>query len=439
MKIFVRNGALLVLSLLVLHCGGSSKKIAPEQYSQMQPQERIRYLNTQLEKNPNNTELKKMLYKEYLNLDMTPQALTVMEQVLAAEPYNSEVMYEYGELQYREGNSKEAYRAFLSVMEGSSAELYKTKISGYVSSGFKLQQLTFDPADEGFPVFSPDGRKLLYQKKMNDNWDIIEYDIASQSPRTLTSSPADEESPVYSQLGSKIVYTTTAEDRRPIDPKYKVREIVAMDLNDGYVSLLTQSVADDWLPRYNHSGSQLVFVSDRNDLRKVSYVAKNSDIFIMESDGSFQQQLTNTPANEGGPCFSADDKRIFFHSDKNGQYDIFEMRTDGSKVMTIIDNPRGNDVNPDASPDGEYLAFVSDRDGNYEIYRSRVDGSGQERLTFSPGVDASPVFSSDGKFIAFHSNRNGNYDIFILNLALSSSNTVMTTSDLINRLSELAN
>lgn len=438
MSVIIRSSFLLIISVLLFQCGGS-KKIAPEQYNQLPPQERIRYLNAQIEKNPDNVELKKMLYREYLNLDMTPQALTVMEQVLTVEPYNMDVKYEYGELQYQEGNHKEAYGAFLSVMESSSGENYKSKISRFVSSSYKLQQITFDPADEAFPVFSPDGRKFLYQKRTNENWDIVEYDIASQSVSVVISSPADEESPDYAPFGSKIVYTTNAEDRRPIDAKYKSREIVSKDQNDGYVTLLTQSVADDWLPRYNHSGSMIVFVSDRGDLRKVSYVDKNSDIFTMEPDGSFQQQLTNTPSNEGGACFSADDKLIYYHSDKNGQYDIYEMRPDGSKQMTIIDNPNGNDVNPTASADGGYLAFMSDRDGNYEIYRSRIDGSGQERLTFDPGVDANPVFSSDGKFIVFHSNRNGNYDIFLINLAQSTGTVAMTSSELINRLSELAN
>lgn len=438
MRVIIRSSVLLIVSVLLFQCG-SSKKVSPEQYNQLPPQERVRYLTEQVEKNPNNVELKKMLYREYLNLDMTPQALTLMEQVLILEPSNVDVKYEYGELQYREGNHKKAYGAFLSVMESSSGENFKSKISNFVSSGYKLQQITFDSADEAFPVFSPDGRKFLYQKRVNDNWDIVEYDIASQNVSPVVSTPADEESPDYSPVGSTIVYTSNAEDRRPIDAIYKSREIVSMDLNDGYVTLLTQSVADDWLPRYNHSGSMMVFVSDRGDLRKVSYIDKNSDIFTMEPDGSFQQQLTNAPSNEGGACFSGDDKLIYYHSDKNGQYDIFEMRPDGSKAMTIIDNPNGNDVNPFASPDGEYLAFMSDRDGNFEIYRSRVDGSGQERLTFDPAVDANPVFSSDGKFIVFHSNRNGNYDIFLINLTQSTGAVAMTNSELIDRLSELAN
>jgi TolB protein len=362
-----------------------------------------------------------------------------MQEVVQLAPYDMDVRYEYGVLQYGEGNHKEAYRTFLSVMESSSAELYQSRISKYISSGYRLQQITFDTADEGFPVFSPDGTKILYQMKVDGNWDIIEYNIASQSPNVVVSTPADEELAVYSPNSARIVYTTNEDDRRPIEAKLKAREIVSMNLNDGYVDKLTQSVADDWLPRFDQSGTFIVFSSDRGDLRKVSYVDKNSDVFLMEKNGSFQQQLTDSPANEGGACFSADGKHIYFHSDKNGTYDIFEMRRNCSQVMAIIDDPSGNDVNPYASADGQYLVFVSDRDGNYELYRARTDGSEQERLTFDPAVDANPVLSADSRVIAFHSNRNGNYDIFLLNLAASSSPAALTTGELISRLTELAN
>jgi Tol biopolymer transport system component len=427
-----------MMGFLLLHCG-STKQITPEEYSTLQPQDRIRYLNAKIEKDPGNVELKKLLYREYLNLEMTPQALDVMQEVQLLTPYDMDVKYEYGVLQYEEGNHEEAYRAFLTIMESSSAELYKSRISKYVSSGYRLQQITFDSADEGFPVFSPDGTKILYQKKVNENWDIIEYNIASQSQNVVVSTPADEELPVYAPQSARIIYTTNEDDRRPIDAKLKAREIASMDLNDGYIAKLTQSVADDWLPRFDRSGTYVLFTSDRSDLRKVSFLEKNSDVFIMETDGSFQQQLTDSPANEGGGCFSADGTHIFFHSNRNGTYDIFEMRKNGSQVMTLIDNSNGNDVNPYASADGQYLVFVSDRDGNYELYRARTDGSEQERLTFDRAVDSSPLLSADGSVVAFHSNRNGNYDIFLLNLAASSSQSTMTTSELITRLGELAN
>ncbi|RMF59429.1 MAG: hypothetical protein D6748_06395 [Calditrichaeota bacterium] len=427
---------LLSMVLLVLSCGGV-KTLTQQEYENLSTQERIQYLNKQVEKHPEDLTWRRMLYQEYLNADMVPQALSVMEDILARDPYQSDVQFKYGELQYRSGNYKEAYHAFLSLMQSAAGEAYREPVAHYVSGNYVIEQVTSNPADEGFPSFTSDGKKLVFQRKQNDNWDIVEYDFETQSEKVLVSTPADEELPVLSPDEKFLVYTTTSEDHRPIDTKFKTREIVSMDLKDQYVFNLTQSIADDWNPHFDRTGKYIAFVSDRADLRNVNYTERQSDIYIMESDGDFQHQLTTDPSNEGGVCFSADNKHLYFHSDRNGTYDIFTMKTDGSQVMTVIDNPQGDDVNPSASPDSAFIAFVSNRDGNYEIYRSRVDGSGQERLTFHPAIDGSPVWSPDGKFIAFHSKRNGNFDIFLINLQASTSQ--LTTNDLIQRLQQLVN
>ncbi|RMI13425.1 MAG: hypothetical protein D6681_05895, partial [Calditrichaeota bacterium] len=422
-----------MLVWLVVGCGGG-KKLSPEEYQQLSPQERIQYLEEQARKHPDDVEVRRQLYREYLNIEMVPQAVRVMEELLALSPYEVDVRYEYGELQYKSGNYRQAYAAFLEVLQSASGEAYAPRIAQYVAGKYLIQQITSDPADEAFPMFSPDGKKLIYQKWNGDNWDVVEYDLESQTEKVLIGTPADEELPAYSPDGTRIVFTSNAADHRPVDRQFKVREISIIDLSDRYTQNLTQSVADDWLPRFDPTGNFIVFVSDRSDLRKVSIAEKQSDLFIMESDGDFQHQLTHSSASEGGPCFSADGKRIFFHSDKNGNFDIFVMRADGRQVMTVVDSP-ANDVHPYASPDSQYIAFVSDRDGNYEIYRATVTGADPERLTFHPGTDSNPVYSPDGKVIAFHSNRSGNYDIYFINLEVSTSG--VTTADLIQRLQQL--
>lgn len=435
MNIVLRQGMILLLAAAFLQCGGG-KQISQDEPAGGSSQDRIIKLEKQAAKKTNDINLKKQLYREYLGIGMTAKALMTMEDILIIDPNQTDVQFEYGEVQYQNGNYNKAYDAFLNVMQSTQAEAYRSRVAGYVSGGFTEQRVTSSSAAEGFPSFSPDGRKLLFQKKTGNNWDIVEYDLSTRAETTVIATPANEESPVYSPDGRLITYTSTDEDARPVDPNYKVREILQIDRTDGFVRKLTQSVADDWLPRYSHSGEYLLFVSERNDLRKVSYVAKQSDLFLMESDGDFQVQLTRTPANEGGACFSTDDKRIFFHSDQNGTFDIFTMKRDGSQIMTLIDNSAGNDVNPCTSPDGNWIAFVSDRDGNYEIYRARTNGSGEERLTFHPGVDSNPAYSPDGSMIAFHSNRNGNYDIYVINL--SAPTAVLNSAELVSRLRELS-
>lgn len=434
LKTLLRYMLLLPAGMMLMYCGGGGT-LSQADVAQMSPQEKILRLEKQAQKKPTDINIKRMLYQEYLAADMTPRAMSVMEDILVIDPNQVDVQFQYGELQYKSGNAQRAYESFLRVMESTQGDIYRSSVSAYIAGGYKVVRLTNNPAAEGFPVFSPDGRKIMYQKKVGNNWDIFEYDLATRGESTVITSPADEELPDYSPDGSSVIYASNADDRRPVDAKFKVREISLLNKADNFVQTLTQSAADDWLPRYSNDGEKVLFVSERGDLRDVSYVEKQSDLFLMEKDGDFQQQLTKTAANEGGPCFSADDKRVFYHSDQNGQFDIFTIRHDGSQMMTVVDEKSGNDVNPDASSDGEWITFMSDRDGNYEIYRARVNGADQERLSFSPGVDGNPAFSPDGRSIVFHSNRFGNYDIFLVDL--NQKTQTMSTAQLINRLTEM--
>ncbi len=434
MKNSFRLGITLLLALFLFHCGGG-KKLTQQELQQMSPQDRIQYLTEQVQKHPNDIEAKKALYREYLAIDMKPQAAAVMEDIIALDPYQVDVQFEYGKLKFQMGERKTAYRAFLAVLQSAAGEAYKDAIAEMVAGKFLIEQVTSDSTNEAFPSFSADGQKIVYQKFVNGNWDIYMRDLTTGKDSVLISTPADEELPVLSPDGKLLMYTSNADDKRPIDARLKTREIYVTNLEDGYTVNLTETVADDWLPRFNHHGTRVVFVSDRNDLRKVSYSQKQSDIFIMQPNGAFQLRLTNSPANEGGAAFSADDRSIFFHSNKNGNYDIYVMNLSTQKPQLLVDNPDGDDVNPFASPDSNYIVFYSNRDGNYEIYRCRVDGSGQERLTFNPADDLNPVYSPDGKTIAFHSNRNGNFDIFFLNLEVPASS--VTTNQLIQQLQSM--
>jgi Tol biopolymer transport system component len=65
----------------------------------------------------------------------------------------------------------------------------------------------------------------------------------------------------------------------------------------------------------------------------------NTEIYIMNVDGSEQINLTNSPANDGNPSFSPDDSKIVFISDRggNGRYDICLMNTGGSDQVKLTD------------------------------------------------------------------------------------------------------
>lgn len=433
MKRAIVLSMMLTFAVLLLSCGGP-KKLTQDEYQKLSPQERITFLEKYLEKNPNDTQQKKMLYKEYLQAGMEDQAIPVMKDIINLDPNEAEVQFEYGELMWKRGEKQLAYRAYRDALNAPGGDAYLMQIANHLGGKYLIQQLTSGEANEAFPTFSPDGRRVAYQTDENGNWDIVERDLASGETRFLANSAADEELPFYSPDGKKLVFTTNADDRRPIDNKFKVREIYLKEIESDFERNLTETVADDWLPRFNHAGDRIVFTTERSDLRSVPYTEKQSDIYVMESDGDFHLQLTKNESNDGGACFSADDRKIFFHSNRNGSYDIFVMKSDGSLPMTILGDPDVNEVNPFTSPDSLHFVYFSDEGGNYDLYQAKTDGSEIERLTVNPAKDTDGVYSPDGKTIAFQSDRNGNYDIFILNLEATSEPTVNSVLSQLNQL-----
>jgi Tol biopolymer transport system component len=91
---------------------------------------------------------------------------------------------------------------------------------------------------------------------------------------------------------------------------------------------------------------------------------------------------------------------------------LYIMRSNGSNLERLTTGK--NDIAPAASPDGSQIAFVSDRDGNWEIYVINTDGTGLRRLTNNASRDGLPTWSPDGQWLAFVTNREGNWSVWAM-------------------------
>ncbi|HDR3890873.1 TPA: PD40 domain-containing protein, partial [Bacillus cereus] len=92
------------------------------------------------------------------------------------------------------------------------------------------------------------------------------------------------------------------------------------------------------------------------------------------------------------PSWSPDGQKIAFTSFRDGNPEIYVMNTDGSNQTRITNSP-GNNIDPSWSPDGQKIAFTSTRDGNGEIYVMNTDGSNQTNITNNPASDNEPSWS----------------------------------------------
>src|SRR5918996_3202606 len=147
--------------------------------------------------------------------------------------------------------------------------------------------------------------------------------------------------------------------------------------------------------------NMLAFVSERDG---------NSEIYVMNADGTGLLRLTNDAGRDVDPAWSPDGKRIAFASDRAGKSDIYVMNADGSNLVRRTQSAKedvrtGPSEAPAWSPDGSKIAFSSHRDGRVGIYVMSVDGdwANPTRVGYDRGWNAHPAWSPDGTQIAFAS------------------------------------
>ena len=167
----------------------------------------------------------------------------------------------------------------------------------------------------------------------------------------------------------------------------------------GLIKRLTSSPdPGDAEPAWSPDGGFIVFNSGR-----VS--SEGYGVYRMDADGSSQIKLASIPGRRSlnfAPRVSPDGKKILFHSNRDGNFEIYVANIDGSAPKNLT-NDAGNDVTPSWSRAGDLIAWSANRNGDgYQLYVARSDGSGARQITRqSASNTARPDFSPDGTKIAF--------------------------------------
>ena len=153
-------------------------------------------------------------------------------------------------------------------------------------------------------------------------------------------------------------------------------------------------------PRFSHTPGhsdpgKITFHSDRDG---------DNEIFVMNADGSDVTQLTNNPANDLLPLWSPDGSRIVFGRCQT-TCDVVVINAAGSGERTIL-----HDGFPGAwSPDGNRIV-LGRNDGLFVI---NADGTGLVRVLDPDDVTD---WSPDGRQLMIVSSRDGDSELYATNL-----------------------
>ncbi len=184
------------------------------------------------------------------------------------------------------------------------------------------------------------------------------------------------------------------------------------------------------------TASQLVFDSDRTG---------NHEIFIMKTDGSSVQQLTNDTQYENWwPRISPDRKKVLFYRSPFGKPEnyseasLWVVNVDGSGITQL--RAKGADGwtlqgHGEWSPDGTKIAMFGSVGSSLEIFVTDAQGNNPVQYTSRGGVNTDVSWSPDGTKILFNGCPTtpctpANYEIYVMAATAFSPATRLTVDGL---------
>ncbi|MGH8129500.1 MAG: TolB family protein [Steroidobacteraceae bacterium] len=225
--------------------------------------------------------------------------------------------------------------------------------------GSELRQLTSGPGADATPIWSPDGTRVVFASDRGGNEDVWIVRADGTDLRNLTNHPASDSHPSWSPDGRLIVFCSTRGDGENDD-------IYVIDTDATKLRRLTDNGLNwDTFPSFSPDGRTILF--RRLLLERMSEgTLANSEVMVMNIDGTGVVNLTRHPWFDGWPSWSPDGRRIAFSSNRSDAYQIYIMNADGSGLTRVVDSPY-TDSRPQWLPDGKGLIFNREREARIEM------------------------------------------------------------------------
>jgi Tol biopolymer transport system component len=198
------------------------------------------------------------------------------------------------------------------------------------ADGSGQTQLTDASADDSNPDWSPDGRKIAFDR----NGDVYVMNANGSAQTNLTPGDFGGSSPAWSPDGSLIAFSTWNGALFVMRPNGAAKTNITPDEPSRYFS-----------PAWSPDGSRIAFTGYQPQ-------SQQAGVWVMHADGSNQTQLAD---HAWGPDWSPDGTRIAFNY---AVYDyIHAIDADGGNRRDLSNYRFAKDAQPDWSPDGTSIAF----------------------------------------------------------------------------------
>ena len=143
---------------------------------------------------------------------------------------------------------------------------------------------------------------------------------------------------------------------------------------------------------------------------------KDPALWILDLRRGTRSRLTlDHEGSNAYPLWSRDGSRVFFGSNRNGDWDIYEVSASGGPTRRLLAR-RGNQFPASEAPDGTLLFIERSKGTGADLFTLSLDGTVKPFLV-SPFSKVGAQFSPDGRAVAYVSDETGRDEVYVRSIA----------------------
>ena len=248
------------------------------------------------------------------------------------------------------------------------------------------------------PAFSPDGKSIVFTRFRNgynkEPADLFVYSLKNGVLRSLVSDGAANVNlpgSVWNKKSNRIVFSSSKglhDEIYTVDPDHPSAVTKITDRN-GAVA---------YEPSFSPDGTAIVFESHPPDIETQGVITR----FRTDGSGAYVP-LTPSGSDARQPNWSPAGGKILYQAYRNGQWDIWVMKEDGTEQRKVT-RGEGDKTDASFSPDGKRIFYSGESDENLaDLFSVGLKDGSVIRVTASKGYDGAPSVSPDGRKVLFES------------------------------------
>ena len=304
-------------------------------------------------------------------------------------------------------------------------------------SGGNATRITNDPEEDRYPVWHPDGKRLIYSSQRDGVFQLCVAYLDGRKPLKLTTGESDSFASDVSPDGTKVLYSSSREES----------DIWAINAGTGEEHQVTSDVSAELWSNFSPDGGRIAFQSVRQ-LSQSGNLYK-SLLLVRPVDTDRGQLRLASDAQQ--PRWSPDNQRIAFLRATDFGATIWSVSAVGGEEKQLTRRsvsgfsnftlPYNRITTCDFawSPDSERVCYCSEEP---EPGLWVCDAEGQRDVKVTGETEAgsrlsSPLWSPDGAHIAYLSNSqggNGTWSLRVSDLIKGETKTVHQTNSVLRLL-----